>query len=68
MVTYAPSAYREGFTENNLFTKEIAHSNNAFINTETGQRLGLKSWDKVRIISPAGKAEALVILISRHTS
>jgi anaerobic selenocysteine-containing dehydrogenase len=62
MVTYAPSAYREGFTENNLFTKEIAHSNNAFINTETGQRLGLKSWDKVRIMSPAGKAEALVIL------
>ncbi len=62
MVTYAPSAYREGFTENNLFTKEIAHSNNAFINTGTGQRLGLKSWDKVRIISAAGKAEALVIL------
>ena len=62
MVTYAPSAYREGFTENNLFTKEIAHSNNAFINTGTGRRLGLKSWDKVRIISPAGKAEALVIL------
>lgn len=62
MVAYAPSAYREGFTENNLFTKEIAHSNNAFINTRTGQRLGLKSWDKVKITSPAGTAEALVIL------
>jgi thiosulfate reductase / polysulfide reductase chain A len=62
MVTYAPAAYREGFTENNLYTKEIAHSNNAFINTQTGQRLGLKSWDKVRIISPVGTAEALVIL------
>jgi thiosulfate reductase/polysulfide reductase chain A len=62
MVTYSPSVYREGFTENNLFTKEIAHTNNAFINTRTGQRLGLKTWDKVRITSPSGKAEALVIL------
>jgi thiosulfate reductase/polysulfide reductase chain A len=62
MVTYAPTAYREGFTENNLYTKEIAHTNNAFINFQTGQRLGLKTWDKVRITSPAGKAEALVIL------
>ena len=62
LVTYSPAAYREGFTENNLFLKEIAHTNRAVINSNTGASMGLKNWDKVELVSPAGKIEAEVLL------
>ncbi|MGA2192298.1 MAG: molybdopterin-dependent oxidoreductase [Nitrospirota bacterium] len=62
LVTYAPSGYKEDFTENNLLLKEIFHQNKAFINSKTGEQLGLKTWDKAVFSTPAGKIEATVML------
>jgi len=62
MVKYSPGAYREGVTENNLLLKEISHTNTAFINTEAGKTMGLKSMDKVNLVSPLGKLEVEIVL------
>lgn len=62
LAPYSPAAYREGFTENNLLLKEIAHYNRAVINSRTGSALGLKNWDRATLVSSAGKLEVTVML------
>lgn len=62
LVPYSPQAYREGFTENNLLLKEIAHYNRAVINSRTAASMGLRNWDKATLVSEAGKLEVIVML------
>jgi len=62
LVTFSPVGYREGFTENNLLTKEMNHSTRAFINSETGKRMGLRNRDVVEIKSKAGAISIPVML------
>jgi anaerobic selenocysteine-containing dehydrogenase len=62
LVPYSPGTYREGFTENNLLLKEISHDSRAFINSASGSAMGLKSWDRAALVSPAGKIEVTVML------
>lgn len=62
MVTYAPMAYRQGITENNLLLREIFHANRLMMNSATARSMGIKEWDRVKVASATGEIEAVVAL------
>lgn len=62
MVTYAPMAYRQGITENNLLLREIYHANRLMMNWDTARSMGIKEWDRVKVASATGEIEAVVAL------
>jgi thiosulfate reductase/polysulfide reductase chain A len=54
LTTFKWNVHVQSRTSNVKWLTEIVHSNPAWINTETAQKLGIKDGDLIRVISPVG--------------
>lgn len=62
LITYQWNVHTHSRTADSMWLSEIVHANPMLINKEVGERLGLKTGDKVRVSGPAGELEIEVRL------
>jgi len=62
LITYQWNVHTHGRTADSMWLSEIVHSNPMLVNKEMGERLGLKTGDRVRVSSGAGEIEVEVRL------
>lgn len=57
LITYQWNVHTHGRTADAMWLSEIVHANPMLINQEVGERLGLKTGDRVRVTSSTGEIE-----------
>lgn len=62
LITYQWNVHTHGRTADSMWLSEIVHSNPMLINLEVGERLGLKTGDRVRVSSQSGEIETEIRL------